>query len=286
MEWASQEDLSAARRKGSATEAAYAVFQETGKIGGKAATMESAAELEEKRRAAQTAITEAENRSIEAAGQRLAAEQAISREKIAGVERSIAGAKEELAVRKQAIDAEKQRFMGIQERIAAMNAQEQVAFKQQVQAIQKREAAGETQTAEEFKFTQQWAELPEFKAIKEAQAEKRSRGIVSELDLGRESRKRITDIDQGALSTPESGFRNKTTEAVNVMVKQQQEVKVKLEADENAIVRKIASEVRRLQSEQNERIAAKLREEWDRNDNAAGTAAMARGGQTTGANGL
>jgi len=102
--------------------------------------------------------------------------------------------------------------------------------------------------------------LREFEGIKQTQAEKLAGGLMCTLGLGKEEQSRIAQTEAGLRSDAAGGFAGKTTTAIEATIKQQQDVRVKMEADEDAIVRKITEEVLRLQAEQAERIGRQVEE--------------------------
>jgi len=253
-------ELTGARAAAEGASTALSQFTATGMIGGKVATQAGAAELREKAAGSEMALVEAENRAVALAQQRLTAEQEISRERISTVDKSIAGAQQELAIRQAAVDAEKTRLMSAQERLAGMTDEQQAEFAEKVKGVRSAVEAGGTLTAEQFQFAQQWSGLREFEGIKEVQAEKRAGGLMAGLGLGKEEQSRMAQAQAGLVGDPKGEFFGKASTAIEATIKQQQDVRVKMEADEEAIVRKITEEVLRLQAEQAERIGRQVEE--------------------------
>jgi len=216
------------------------------------------AKIEEEVTAAQQNLTAKENQAIQSAQERLRIEHQVTAEKIAGADKLIASAQEELSLRQQLIKQERDRFLSVKERIAAMTDPEQAAFVGQVQGIREKKARGETLTADEYRFTQQWGGLREFEDIKQEQTERRAGGIAARLGFGQRVEEDVSKIQRGEFGDQSRDFYGKATQAVEMKLKDQRELKVTLERDDDQLARTLADEVYRLETERDERLIGKI----------------------------
>jgi hypothetical protein len=219
-----------------------------------------AAKIDEELSAAQQALAEAEERAVQSAQERLRTEQQVTAEKMAGADRLIKSAQDELSLRQQLIDQEKERFMSVKERIAMMSDEEQAQFMDQVNTIRQKRARGETLSAEETRFAQQWRGVKELDETFGESVEARSRGVVGALGFDDQSQEEIDKINRGEFGDKDREFHGKATSAIEATIKDQREMKVTLERDDDKLARDIAEEVRRLEEERDQRLIAKLQE--------------------------
>lgn len=219
-----------------------------------------AAKIDEELSAAQQALAEAEQRAVQSAQERLRTEQQVTAEKMAGADRLIKSAQDELSLRQQLIDQEKERFMSVKERIAMMGDEEQAQFMDQVNTIRQKRARGETLSAEETRFAQQWRGVKELDKTFGESVEERSRGVVGALGFDDQSQEEIDKINRGEFGDKDREFHGKATSAIEATIKDQREMKVTLERDDDKLARDIAEEVRRLEEERDQRLMVKLQE--------------------------
>jgi len=255
--------LDQARAEAAELERRQAEFRGTGRIDGRVADSKAAKELEAQIAAARERQSVAEQQAVESSKQRLAAEQAITQEKMRGADELIAKGREEIAMREAAIEREKQAKMTAADRIAAMTAEEQSQFEQQITAIREKQAAGETLTAEEYRFAQSWSGVREVASIRDEQRERRSAGVLGRTGLLDREDEEIRRIERGQTGDQTREFAGRTMAEVEARIKQQTEVKVKLEMDRTALVRDITEQIREQQSQQYRRIMEDVQRELD-----------------------
>jgi len=222
------------------------------------ATAMDRAKLEAAAEAAAKAEQTATERMIGANQERLAQEERIRDVRLQSADESIAKTQEEIAMRQSLIDREKQRLMSAQERIAGMNEGEKAQY---AELIQRARAGGEL-TSEEFRQLKTVG-LEETDRLSREYAEKMSRGFLQQTGMGKEEADRISRLE-------------KEKKAMEVTLKDQRDLRVNIERDDNALVQRIAEQIQKQMEERDRKLEQTLAQELEKAKNQNARAAAAR----------
>lgn len=210
----------------------------TGDVGGPV----QADELRGKASAARQAEAALQQQLLSVTGQRLQQEQQISEIRKSAADQSIQSTRDEIQLRQQLVEADKQRLMSAEERIAGMNEQQQAALAKTIQKAR----SGQTLTAEEFGQIGSLSGLSEIDSLRRKQAEERARAFMAQTGVGKEERDRMRVNEEAQ-------------KQLEIRLKDQRELRVNIERDDNALIEGIVSRV----AEETERRDKALLEEMD-----------------------